>query len=90
VLRIYDLKSRREEIVHNLDLEFFEPQLMPFGKNFTSEQFKFLSEMNSSIYNIFIEENFVFVIYDLAYTEYELQEYYKNKTQKDINNSPPN
>lgn len=89
VLRRYDLKSKEEEDPLVLDLEYFEPQLLPFGKKFTSDQLKFLSAMNSSLYDIFIQENLVFVIYDLAYTENEIQDYYKDISKMDNKNGPP-
>jgi hypothetical protein len=89
VLRVFDLELEKEEEAVYLNLQYFEPQLLPFGKKFTPEQLKFLSAMNSTLYGIFVEEHLVFVIYDLAYSEDEIQDFFKNMSKNGENNSPP-
>ena len=49
ILRVFDLEFEKEENVIHLNLQYFEPYLLPFGKKFTSEQLKFLSAMNSTL-----------------------------------------
>ena len=72
-----------------LNLKYFEPHLIPFGKEFTQQQLKLLGSMNSTIMGIFVHNNRIFVVYDLAYSEEEISDLYKRANEIGENYSPP-
>ncbi|WP_373496029.1 hypothetical protein [Aquiflexum sp.] len=88
-LRVFNFESEKEEKTIQLNLKYFEPHLIPFGKEFTQQQLKLLGSMNSTIMGIFVHNNRIFVVYDLAYSEEEISDLYKRANEIGENYSPP-
>jgi hypothetical protein len=89
VLRVFNLETRKEESSLFLDLQYFNPYLIPFGKKIPQEELKLLSAMNSTIYNIFVQDNLIYVIYDLPYSEDEIKGFYEKSRLQAEQNMPP-